>query len=783
MSSRPMVLRVLTVMSIAAGVAAAPAAASAGPMLWVSSGGTDSGYCSQANPCATVSRAVSLAIPTGTIVVGPGRYTDHVTIPSSDSPLTIQGAGVGATTVSGGFNGSGSVFTIPSGVNATITDMSIVGGQAANGGGVNDAGNLTLQRDVIGFNAATGTGANGLGGGVYASQVPALSISDSQIVSNQASNAGGGIYAAGTGNPSTVTRDLINSNSVLNSSGSGGGALALGAGDWTDDTIAGNQIVDANSNPQGYGGGLWAGLSYLHSDTIVGNTGAAGGGLLSYSAGVAGTIIAGNHGANCGGAVGDGGDNLEDDAGGVCGFRPPLGDRIGVDPMLGPLADNGGPTKTMAISGSSPAYGASQECTGTDQRGVSRLQRGATTCDIGAYQVEAPTTYVANPSGGSVTAYATGANGDAAPVLRLSGPATGLNQPTGVVADDAGDVFVANAGNDSVTEYAPEVTGNSAPTVTISGAQTGLSRPQDVAVGPNGRLYVTNLNGSVTSYAAGASGNVAPVTTISGQNTRLAHPHGLVFDPSGQLRVTTALGTVNTYDPQADGNVEPNARLKMGRDTDPEGFNFDPAGNVVVADDAGRRVLTYAGKNPTPIRTLTPAPSGFTKPIGLDLDLPGDLFVADSGSDTVAEFPPAASGAATPLAVISGPDTGLSAPAFLSELPPPPVPGVRLAVQRRQPRSRVLGRGIAIGGSAFGRLAFRDRPVTIAAVARVRGRIIARAKVRALRPGKIKLLLLTTKDAARIIRARRPPATITVTVTVRGGAGTQNRRLTISCTR
>jgi hypothetical protein len=247
--------RVLAVLSVTGiTIATAPAVALAGPMLWVSSGGTDSGFCSQANPCATISRAVSLAIPNGTIVVGPGRYTDHVTIPASVSPLTIQGPGAAVMSVSGGFNGSGSVFTIQSGATATITDMSIVGGQAPNGGGVNDSGNLTLQRDVIGFNAATGTSAAGTGngGGVYASSVPGLAISDSQIVSNQAGSQGGGIFASSISS-SNVSRDLINGNTVLSSSGVGGGAVAFAAGHWDDDTITGNQILNG-STPSGYGG-------------------------------------------------------------------------------------------------------------------------------------------------------------------------------------------------------------------------------------------------------------------------------------------------------------------------------------------------------------------------------------------------------------------------------------------------------------------------------------------------------------------------------------------------
>ena len=53
------------------------------------------------------------------------------------------------------------------------------------------------------------------------------------------------------------------------------------------------------------------------------------------------------------------------------------------------------------------------------------------------------------------------------PVLRLSGSATGLNQPTGVVTDVNGVTFVANPGNNSITKYPPGVTGNVAPAATI----------------------------------------------------------------------------------------------------------------------------------------------------------------------------------------------------------------------------------------------------------------------------------------------------------------------------
>jgi len=59
------------------------------------------------------------------------------------------------------------------------------------------------------------------------------------------------------------------------------------------------------------------------------------------------------------------------------------------DPLLGPLADNGGPNKTMALQPGSPAIDAGNNttCPGTDQRGILRPQ--GSICDIGAFELVA----------------------------------------------------------------------------------------------------------------------------------------------------------------------------------------------------------------------------------------------------------------------------------------------------------------------------------------------------------------------------------------------------------
>jgi hypothetical protein len=78
---------------------------------------------------------------------------------------------------------------------------------------------------------------------------------------------------------------------------------------------------------------------------------------------------------------------------GVSGFSPGATDivpgvGVTVGKILGPLMDNGGPTKTHALVSGSPAIdtipGADPECTGTDQRGMPRPQGAG--YDIGAFE-------------------------------------------------------------------------------------------------------------------------------------------------------------------------------------------------------------------------------------------------------------------------------------------------------------------------------------------------------------------------------------------------------------
>jgi hypothetical protein len=102
---------------------------------------------------------------------------------------------------------------------------------------------------------------------------------------------------------------------------------------------------------------------------------------------------------NVSGVINDGGHNISSD--GSADFASPSS-RNNRDPLLAPLADNGGLTPTMALLPSSPAIDAGDDsaCPPTDQRGVTRPQGLA--CDIGAFEL-APKLTLARAQDGVIT--------------------------------------------------------------------------------------------------------------------------------------------------------------------------------------------------------------------------------------------------------------------------------------------------------------------------------------------------------------------------------------------
>lgn len=249
-----------------------------------------------------------------------------------------------------------------------------------------------------------GTATSGRVGGAINVSIADVEVIDSTIVDNEADVHGGGI------NVFASTADVDGRVSVSGTLISGNTANLDGGGIYADTGV----VVVANSTVSGnaagrFGGGVnligtppsGTGSTITHA-TIVGNsaTGTVGvpaGGLQIdawATASIDHSIIAGSQGADCNvedapgfeGTLTSEGYNLDSD--GTCALDAT--DLTG-DPLLGPLADNGGPTLTHLPLEGSPAIEGGLHLTcvlSEDQRGLPRPGVGTAACDIGAVEVQ-----------------------------------------------------------------------------------------------------------------------------------------------------------------------------------------------------------------------------------------------------------------------------------------------------------------------------------------------------------------------------------------------------------
>jgi hypothetical protein len=202
-------------------------------------------------------------------------------------------------------------------------------------------------------------------------------------VSNR--SAGGGAIAIQPGASADIRRSAILSNTATTAAG--GGILNNGLLSVTNSTLALN--FSGFNGAAIFNGGSAA--TVILNSTIVSNSVTGGAALRNTGLAPTGTlslknsIVASNASTNCQGQISNGGHNLQ--FGDLsCGAAIP-----NTNPLLGPLANNGGPTLSFALLGGSPAIdgGDNAGCPFTDQRGIVRPQ-GAL-CDIGAFELVKPT--------------------------------------------------------------------------------------------------------------------------------------------------------------------------------------------------------------------------------------------------------------------------------------------------------------------------------------------------------------------------------------------------------
>ena len=389
---------------------------------------TTNGNCTLREAIRSANQDVAIdGCPAGsgpdTIRLQPGTYSLTNENGGEDAALTgdlditadlvIEGAGPSRTVIRGAWpTDPDRIFHVPvSGIDVTMSGVTIRDGLVASSGGGLEVGGAStvLVRDAV-FTNNQGN----FGGGIQ--NAGTLTLQRVTVAGNRATTRGGAVY---NNEVAFLTDVALTGNQIL-PGGFDGGAMYSHIGTMTNVVVAGNSApVDAggleldtnnaltnvtvSGNSAGRNGGgieLDGTTHSLNNVTIFGNTADAdgngtgdGGGLYLHSTNAAtvdNTIIAGNR--DRGGQAPDcavdpvevltsGGNNLVGNTSG-CTFTPAPGDLLNVNPKLGPLADNGGFTQTHALLKGSPAIDAAgPDAAPTDQRGLPRNP------DIGAYEL------------------------------------------------------------------------------------------------------------------------------------------------------------------------------------------------------------------------------------------------------------------------------------------------------------------------------------------------------------------------------------------------------------
>jgi sugar lactone lactonase YvrE len=251
-----------------------------------------------------------------------------------------------------------------------------------------------------------------------------------------------------------------------------------------------------------------------------------------------------------------------------------------------------------------------------------------------------------------------------------TGTAALFNNPSGVAVDNTGNVYVADTANNTIRKVTTNgVVTTLAGSAGVPGSADGTNSraefdyPYDVAVDRSGKLYVADFgnsairevtDGGVVTTLAG-SAEQSGSTDVMGSTARFNHPVGVTADSAGNMyvadtdnstiRKVTTNGVVTTLAGSVGVTGSTNGTGSAALFNKPSGLTVDSSGNIYVADTGNNTIRKVTSSGVVTTLAGNPGQSGsldgtnntalFNEPSGLAVDSAGNIYVADTGNSTL----------------------------------------------------------------------------------------------------------------------------------------------------
>jgi DNA-binding beta-propeller fold protein YncE len=185
----------------------------------------------------------------------------------------------------------------------------------------------------------------------------------------------------------------------------------------------------------------------------------------------------------------------------------------------------------------------------------------------------------------------------------------GLNHPEGVAVDASGNVYFADSWNDAIKEW---TAANNSVTTLVS---SGLYYPEGVAVDGTGNVYIADrYNNAIKEWTAA---NNSVTTLVS---SGLYYPEGVAVDGTGNVYIADSFNSAIKEWTAANSNV---TTLVSSGLNQPQGVAVDAANNVYIADTWNFAVKEWSPASQS-VSTVPGQP--FTLPTCVAVDVAGNMY-------------------------------------------------------------------------------------------------------------------------------------------------------------